>query len=136
MKPIKIQGSVWEGAEFRILAQVVDLDNTLLVHSTDPGAYTYALNIYDLGSQTPSTAFATPSVGALLETSSQTGPEWTLDSTGYTFDFRWTKTLNDANSLVGGHTYRFEFTITTTLGTPNIGMVPVVADIKTLPRFS
>lgn len=129
---------IWEGADFGFtLAQIAGADGTFII-PTGTGAPTdITLNVYDLSSDTPTTAVVT--VSAISATNTilsppQTGSGWTLDNVGINFRHYLTAVAVGAANIQGGHTYRLEYVVTTPAfvvgGSGGWGQIKTVRDVK------
>jgi hypothetical protein len=123
-----IRGEFVEGQNFKIMARISWLDNTLITAGT---VGTCSLAVFDLNSTAPSAAIYSANI-AMPIASLATALGWTVDSTGYNFSY----TVQDSvvfpsNSAVGGHRYRFEFAIPASAGTN--GTAYVIADMTCMP---
>jgi len=102
-----IKGNIIERMDCVLMARVVrGIDSALLATGNISGCH---LKVYDLSAQTPSTnVFTGSSPGTGVITGIDTGPEWTVDSTGFNFQYTL-KNATIAGGFEGGHTYRAQF---------------------------
>lgn len=132
----KIQGEIWEGSDFTIVARVSGPDGAAL---TQDDVASYAVTVFDLDSDTPSTA--------IYETTSSTESEviystlqkdgwWTADGTGYNFKYTLKEATMSSVDLEGGHRYAVEVKLTMETSRNATGDAFVMAEVYVKPRLT
>ena len=122
-----IRGEFVEGQNFKIMARVSWLTNSLIVPA-DVG--TCSLAVFDLSSSEPTAAIYSSNISTpIIALTSTSG--WTVDGTGYNFSYVVVDgTIFPSNSAVGGHRYRFEFAVPASAGTN--GTAYIIAEMTCL----
>jgi hypothetical protein len=127
LKELTIESEIFEGKDIWTLARVTGADRVALLQA---GVTSIDLDVYDLTSETPETSIYTESsisVASTIFDTLQTGGMWDDDDIGYNFSHR---SGNSNFTQEGGHTYQFEYELTTS----SWGVVPVVHRVRVLSR--
>jgi hypothetical protein len=120
-------GMFTEGGNFKVMARVVGLDNSVI---TAASIGTCSLKVYDITSQTPEAAIYDSTISNPISALSTTGG-WSVDSTGYNFSYTVDNSVVFASTpSTGGHRYRLEFTLPAASGTN--GTATVIAEMTCL----
>lgn len=156
-QPIVIRGSFVEGQDFNILARVTNREGTVLTSgSVTAGSNTLAVYVYDKSSSTPTTVIASDTTlratDVIQDTLLTSTVGWDVDNIGANFVFTVVNggsgtsvpaavagkaivafsTYSGYTQCTGGHTYRFEFQIST----DSYGVIMVIAELACLPMYS
>jgi len=119
-----IYGMFTEGGNFKIMARIVGLDNSVITAAT---VGTCSLKVYDLNAADPSATIYSSNINMPIASLSVAGG-WGVNSTGYNFSHTVDHATVFASSpSTGGHRYRLEFLIPSSSGTN--GTVSIVAEM-------
>lgn len=117
-----------EGTDLQPTARVQLLDGTNVLQAS---LSSIDLNVYDEGSNTPTTALLTsnPTIANVIFDTLQLDATWGEDDIGFNFQ---DTILASALTTTGGHTYRVEYKLNPSSGGP----IPILAFFQCVPLRS